>query len=91
VGLADDLLGVLGRAGAGDDGQDQAMLGIVGDEVPPVSLVVIGRVVGVAVLLLLGDERPLLIELNFAGLGGKRPRARRGRLGRALRPCGPAA
>ncbi len=39
------------------------MLGVVGDVVPPVSLVIVGRVIGVAVGLLLGDERPLLMEL----------------------------
>ena len=47
------------------------MLGVEGDVVPLVPLVVIGRVGGVAVLLLLGDERPLLIELDLAGPGGK--------------------
>jgi hypothetical protein len=91
VDLLDHLLGVLDHAGARDDRQDQPVLGVVGDVVPPVSLVVIGRVGGVAMRRLLGDERPFLVELDLAGLGGKRPRVRRGRLGRAARPCEPAA
>ena len=39
--------------------------------VPGVPLAVIGRVGGVAVLLLLGDEGPLLIELDLTREGGK--------------------
>ena len=56
--------------------------------VPVVPLAVVGRVGGVAVLLLLGDEGPLLIELDLAVSGGKRPPARRGGRGRARRPSG---
>ena len=56
--------------------------------VPPVPAVVVGRVVGVAVLLLLEDERPLLVELDLTGVRGKKPRARRGVAGRARRPAG---
>ncbi len=48
-------------------------------------------IVGVAVLLLLADKRPLLIELHFAGLRGKKPRARRGLLGRVGRRPRPVA
>jgi hypothetical protein len=39
--------------------------------VPLVAVKPVGRVVGVAVLLLLADERPLLIQLHRAGVGGK--------------------
>jgi hypothetical protein len=91
IDLLEDLLRVLDRARARDDGQDQAMLGIVGDMVPPVPLVVIGRVGRVAILLLLVDEGPLLIELDLAGLRGKKPRVPRGPPWRALRPCGPVS
>src|SRR5262249_8200828 len=61
------------------------VLGVVGDVVPPVALVVVGGVGRVTVLLLLGDERPLLVELDLTGPRGKKPRApgeRRGRAGR---------
>src|SRR5262249_25658341 len=52
--------------------------------------VAVGRVGGVAVLLLLGDERPLLIELDLTGPRGKKPRAPRERRGRAVRRLGRA-
>ena len=58
-------------SGAGDHRQDQPVLGVVGDVVPPVPLLVIVRVERVAVGLLLEDERPLLVELDLTGLGGK--------------------
>ena len=41
--------------------------------VPGVPLAVIGRVGGIAMLLLLGDEGPLLIELDLARPGGESP------------------
>jgi hypothetical protein len=47
------------------------MLGVEGDVVPVVLLVVVGRIRSVAVLLLLGDEGPLLIELDLGRPGGK--------------------
>jgi hypothetical protein len=39
---------------------------------PVVAAAVAVGVRGVAVLLLLGDEGPLLIELDLAGLGGEK-------------------
>src|SRR5262249_37065873 len=69
---------VLCRALAGHHGQQQAVLRIEGRVVPVVAFVVVARVVGVTVLLLLGDEVPLLVELDLTRQGGKKPRARRG-------------
>src|SRR5262249_7450717 len=63
--------------GPGDHAQDQLVLRVVGDMVPPVAALVIGRVTRVAVPLLLVDVRPFLIELDRAGPRGKTPRARR--------------
>src|SRR5512135_1977706 len=54
--------------------RNQAMLGIVRDVIPPVPLVIIGRVGGVAVLGLLGDGGMLLIERDRAGPRGTKPR-----------------
>ena len=76
-------LGVLGRAFAEDDAQDQAVLGVEGYVLPALPLVLIRWIGALAVFLLLGDERPLLIELDLLGFRGKRPRARRGFLRRA--------
>src|SRR6516225_6193908 len=73
---------------ARDDGQDQLVLGIIGEVVPPVPLVVVGRVGGVAVLLLLTDERPGLVELDLASPRGKKPRARLERRGHDRRRFG---
>ena len=87
--LLDDGAGVLLGPGARDHGQDQPMLGVECDVIPVVAAVVVGRVVGVEVGLLLGDVGPLLIELDLAGRGGKRPRARRGRPRRAGRRASP--
>jgi hypothetical protein len=49
------------------------MLGVIGDVVPPVPLVSVGGIGRVAVLLLLGDEGPLLVELDLTGARGKKP------------------
>src|SRR5205807_3337634 len=56
-----------------------------------VALVPIGRLVRVAVLFLLGDEGPLLVELHLTGSRGKKPRPRRGPAWRAGRPPPPVA
>ena len=48
------------------------MLGIISDVVPPVPLVIIGGIDRVAVLLLLIDEGPLLVELNLARPRGEK-------------------
>src|SRR5262249_51631802 len=89
--LSDDRLAVLLRPRPGDHRQDQAVLRVVGDVVPVIPAVVVGRIAGVAVLLLLADEGPLLIELDLAGTGGKRPPTRRGRPWRGGRRAGPVA
>src|SRR5262249_41188814 len=59
--------------------------------VPPVPLLVVGRVGRVAILRLLAHEAPHLIELRLAGLRGKQPRVHRGPPGRAVRPGGRTA
>src|SRR4051794_33043985 len=74
VGLVDDLLGILDRAGARDDGQDQSVLGVVGEVVPPVPLMVVGRVSSEEHLPVLQYAGPHVVDLDLAGLGGKRPR-----------------
>src|SRR5262249_12299957 len=56
--------------------------------VPVVAATVIGRVVAIAVLFLLADERPLLVELHLARLGGKKPPTRHGAAGHGPRPAG---
>jgi hypothetical protein len=40
--LGDDFLDALGDPRPGDDGQDQLVLRVAGDMVPPIALVVIG-------------------------------------------------
>src|SRR5205085_11547454 len=67
---------------------DQPGLRVDRGVVPPVPAVVVRRVAGVAVLLLLEDERPLLVELDLTGVRGKKPPARRGAGGRGRRPVG---
>src|SRR5512147_2309129 len=57
--------------------------------VPPITLVVVVGVGGIAVLLLLAHERPHLVELDLAGRRGKNPRARRERRGHVVRPSSP--
>jgi hypothetical protein len=88
--LADDCIGVFPRSRPGDHSQDELVLGVERNMIPVVAEVIVIGVRGVAVLLLLVDERPFLIELDFAGIGGKRPPTRRGRLWRAYRPAGPS-
>ncbi len=77
--VRDQGLGVLDGPRPGHDADDQAMLGVERPMVPVISLVVVGRVGAVAVRLLLGDEGPLLIELDLGRPGGKSPRVRRER------------
>src|SRR6185437_14322587 len=77
--LTDDRMAILFGPRPGDHRQGQPVLRVVGDVIPVVPAVIVGRAVGIAVLLLLADEGPLLIELDLAGTGGKSPRARRGR------------
>ena len=54
------------------DHQDQPVLGVVGDVVPVIPAVIIGRAGRVAVNLLLAHEGPLLIELDLAGTRGEK-------------------
>lgn len=89
--LGGDRLGVLDGPCPRDDRQDQPVLGVDGDVVPVITALRVVGIAGVAVRLLLGDERPLLVELDLAGLGGKRPPARCGWPSRARRPGGRAA
>src|SRR5262249_20775372 len=77
VNLLDDPLAVLRTALARHHGEQQAVLRIDRRVIPVVSRVVVAGVAGVRVLLLLGDEVPLLVELHLTGQRGKKPRARR--------------
>ncbi len=70
--LAHQRLRPLDVAGPRRDGEDQAVLGVVGDMIQVVPLEVIGRVGAVAGRLLLGDERPLLLELDLGGPVGEK-------------------
>ena len=81
--LVDHRHDILDRPLAGHDADHQPALGIDRDVVPGVSLAVIGRLGLVAILLLLGHERPLLIELGLAREGGKSRPTRRGGRGNA--------
>lgn len=72
------LGGVLVRAFADNDAEDQAVFGIKGDMVPAIATAGIFGFGGIAVFLLLGDKGPFLIQLGLLGRGGKRPRVRRG-------------
>ena len=88
--FADDRIGVFPRSRPGDHPQDELVLGVERNMIPIVAAMIVIGVRRVAVLLLLVDEGPFLIELDFAGIGGKRPPTRRGRLWRADRPAGPS-
>ena len=64
-----------GLHGTSDPGANKGsdcyiLLRVQGDMAPVVPLVVVGRVGAVAVGLLLGDEGPLLIELDLGRPGG---------------------
>ena len=57
------------------------LFGVEGYMVPAVAAEPIGRIVEVAMFLLLGDEGLFFIELDLPCLGGKKPRGRRGLTG----------
>ena len=76
--VVDHRNNVLGRPFASHDADHQPTLDINRDMVPGVPLTVVGRVGLIAILLLLGDERPLLIKLRLASEGGKSRPTRRG-------------
>ncbi len=46
--------------------------------IPVIAEVVVIGIFGMTMVLFLGDKGPSFIELDLAGLGGKRPRVRRG-------------
>ena len=83
VEVLDGQLDQLGTARTNEQADHQAMLGVVGDVVPTIAAVVLSWT---AVLLLLGDKGPLLVELDLTGFWGKKPRVRRGVAGRVRRP-----
>lgn len=70
--LADQLLDRLGRPLPRDHRHHQPVLRVERHMVPAVPAEVVLGVVLVAVLLLLGDERPRLVHLDLAGLGAAR-------------------
>ncbi len=84
----DHGLKVLGRPLARHDAENQSALGIDRNVVPGISLAVVVGVERVAFFLLLGDEGPLRVELDFTGVRGKKPRVRRAIRECALRPIG---
>ena len=67
--VPDQRLGILDGPLPGDHAHDQSMIGVERHVVPMVTLAISGRVGGVAVGLLLGDEGPLLIVLGLAVRG----------------------
>jgi hypothetical protein len=70
--ILDERLGVLGRPLRRHDGDDQLARRSQRHVVLAVPLAVAGRVGSIAVGLLLGDESPLLIELDLGRKGGNR-------------------
>jgi hypothetical protein len=88
VEVLDQGLRQLCRAAADHDADDQAMLRVQGDMVPAVAA---EEVVGMplsAMLFLLADKGPLLVELDFIGPRGKKPRVHRGVVWRGRLPAG---
>ena len=71
-------LRVLFRAFAVDYLKHEFMFGIQRNMIPVIAATSISRIVCVAMLFLLCDETPLLVELNLFGVGGKSRRVRRG-------------
>src|SRR4051794_9203366 len=86
--VRDQFPDLLGRPLAGDGTQHQPVLGVERHVVPVVAPAGVGRVSRVDVLLLLADERPLLVELQLAGPGGKRRPTRRATPWRGRPPAG---
>ena len=69
--------------------QDQTAIGVECDMIPLIATKPVLLLGGIAVLLFLGDEGPLLIQLHLAGIGGKKPRVRRGVSGRVRQTVWP--
>jgi hypothetical protein len=76
--LTDQALAGLAVALARHQGQEQSALGVDGGMIPIIATEPIERVEGIARSLLLGDEVPLLVDLDFTGSGGEGPRVRHG-------------
>ena len=66
----DHRLGKLGDPRSAAHRQDRVGLGMMNDLAPPIPVVITGRFVGIAVLLLLEVEVPLLVERDLAGPRG---------------------
>ena len=79
---------LLFRPFAIDHFQHELVFGIKGDVIPIVTATPISRVVFVAIFLLLFDEAPFLVELNFLGVRGKKQRVHRVILPHVLRRAG---
>jgi hypothetical protein len=60
------------------DAHDQAMFGVKSHVIPAVAAQVVVGIISIAVLFLFLHERPLFVELDFLGVGGKKPRVHRG-------------
>ena len=73
VDLLDQFEAICGVSLAGHQRQQQATLGIDGRMVPVVTAQAVHGIVRITRLFLLEDEGPLLINLDFAGLRGKKP------------------
>ena len=85
VEVPDQLVRRLGRPLADHQTDHRPALRVEGHVVPAVAGVYLVRF---AVLLLLGDEVPLLVELHFTRRRGKKRRARRAAVGRGRRRRG---
>src|SRR5580658_2319714 len=83
--VLDQLLGLILCAFAGDHTHYQTVFRIEGHMIPVVAVLSVSGFLRVAVLLLLADEGPLLVELHLTSPRGKKPRLRRGLLWRAGR------
>lgn len=69
----DQLLAVAALAFARHQAEQQPALRVDGRVVPSIAAQAVERIVRVAVLLFLADEAPLVIDLDRAGLRGKKP------------------
>ncbi len=84
--VLDCRLDAFGHTRPGLDTHDQTVLGAVGEVIPSLPHLGVGRVGRVTLLRFLARRGPLLIELGLAGPRGKKPRARRASRGRGHRP-----
>ncbi len=89
--LLDQCFNMFGRAFARYYSQHQPMDRVQCDVIPAVTQPIVSRVVIVAMLLFLADERPLLVHLYFVGTRGKWPPVRRATPSYDHRPSAPTA